>query len=172
MKKKSIFGGIASAYFFLAAVMYGTIAVKSILYNMPGVKITQKGFQFSSVDWSAFFPTGQWMLLLPVLFAVIAGALTLVTALKGVRWCGIAAAVGAAGAVLSWLLIPPQAYMRATYVTYRFFFGLNLESLVENLPFLFPLYRLVFLAGGVLLTAMGIQRLRTRRKTAERTFGV
>ena len=156
MKKKSVLGGIAGGYFLLAAVMYGWGAIRAALFNASKLEVRQDGFALYEIEPTDFLEHGQWLLLLPALLAVAAGVLTLVTALKSVRWCGIAATAGAVGAMISWLLISPQSLMMSTHLTYRSFFGLNLVPLVENLPFLFPLYRLVFLAGcGLAIFAIG-----------------
>ncbi len=101
---------------------------------------------FDSLNSTALF------LLLPAVFLLGAAVTALLSVLRR-RWgFAVASLALCKGAAIVYLLLPPQSYSIQLYMTYRYFFGINLLPIIAKYPFLGYWPQAFFVLGVILLT--------------------
>lgn len=164
-----ILASISAFFFLFSSVVYSYFAVNAIKYNSMKIVMDSKtgaiGENLASqpdIPLSAIIILPGWALLMACVFVII------FIIKRNNLFLNIAATFSLIGAII-YIIIPKQLLIVSYFMTYRFFFSLNLIGLYMHMsPFFLPDLILFYMAEFFLITVY-ISKIKSEKLQKEHT---
>jgi hypothetical protein len=164
-----ILASISAFLFLFSSVVYSYFAVNAIKYNSLKIVMDPKtgaiGENIASqpdIPLSAIIVIPGWALLMACVFVII-----FIIKRKNL-FLNLAAAFSLFGAII-YIIIPKQLLIVSYYMTYRFFFSLNLISIYEKMSPAFLPDLIIFYMAEFFLITVYISKIKSETSQKEHT---